>query len=140
MKPIPIPKFANPPHQCALKTPPQHRRKTITPRKTLLHPSTSQLASLSIINLEPISKNCNPLAQAKRKITGRLGTCLSSQHKNMETPATQPARMAPVSMMISMELADQSVVEVGMVLKLDFLSDGGDLSAVEVVSWMDEPW
>ena len=61
----------------------------------------------------------------EEKITGRLGTCLSSQHKNREAPATQPARMAAVSMMIFMEPADQSVVEVGMVLKLIFLWDGG---------------
>ena len=42
----------------------------------------------------------------------------------MEAPATQPARMAAVSMMMSMELADQSVVEVGMMLELVFLWTG----------------
>ena len=61
------------------------------------------------------------MVQGKKAIlvdfSGRLGTCLSSQHRKIEALATHPTSTAPVIMMVSGEVGSQSVMEAGISTK-----------------------
>ena len=80
--------------------------KKLNPRITPVHRETWLSAGLKV-NLSSVSGNMQSFIEKKKALpvlSGRLGTCLSSQLRKMTAPATHAANTAPVIMITSKEL------------------------------------